>query len=155
MKSQRRALAEVTGPVLQTSPPASKEEPTVPIQSDLDILTARQQGRALAQQLGLSTGDQTVIATVISELARNILLYARPGWLSLEVLETDGRKGIRVVARDDGPGIADVERALQVGFSTSGSLGLGLPGVRRLVDDFEITSRIGEGTTVTITKWKP
>ncbi|HZL85599.1 MAG TPA: anti-sigma regulatory factor [Candidatus Krumholzibacteria bacterium] len=155
MKSPRRAFAEVAGSIEHRSPAASKEEPTVPIQSDLDILVARQNGRALAQQLGLSTGDQTVIATVISELARNILLYARPGWMILEVLETDGRKGLRVVARDDGPGIADIERAMQVGYSTSGSLGLGLPGVRRLVDDFEIFSRVGEGTTVTITKWKP
>jgi len=134
--------------------PQVKKATSVTIQSDRDILSARQQGRALAQQVGLTSSDQTVVATVISELARNILLYARPGALILGVLESNGRRGIWVEARDRGPGIADVERALRVGFSTSKSLGLGLPGVRRLVDEFEIVSKLGKGTTVKVKKWK-
>ena len=131
-----------------------KRATSVTIRSDLDILAARQQGRALAQQLGLSTSDQTVVATVISELARNILLYARPGALTLSVVENNGRRGVAVEARDRGPGIADIERALRVGYSTSKSLGLGLPGVKRLADEFEIVSKVGKGTIVKVKKWK-
>ena len=125
----------------------------VTIQSDFDILTARQTGRALAQQLGMSSTDQTVVATVVSELARNILLYAKLGTLSFGIDQLDGRRGIVIVAKDRGPGIQDIDRALQVGFSTSRSLGLGLPGVKRLMDDFEIVSKIDEGTIVTARKW--
>jgi|RhiMetdeSRZDD1v2_1073273.scaffolds.fasta_scaffold817327_1 serine/threonine-protein kinase RsbT len=131
-----------------------KKAASVNIQSDRDILSARQQGRALAQQVGLTSSDQTVVATVISELARNILLYARPGALTLGVVESNGRRGIQVEARDHGPGIPDIERALRVGYSTSKSLGLGLPGVRRLVDEFEIVSKPGKGTVVKVKKWK-
>lgn len=134
--------------------PQVQKVTSVTIDSDRDILSARQQGRALAQQLGLSSSDQTVVATVISELARNIVLYARPGALTLGVLESNGRRGVWVEARDRGPGIADIERALRVGFSTSKSLGLGLPGVRRLVDEFEIRSKPGKGTVVKVKKWK-
>ena len=140
-------------PVEQTKA-SVKKATSVTIQSDRDILSARQHGRALAQHLGLSSIDQTVVATVISELARNILLYARPGALTLSVLESNGRRGILVEARDRGPGIADVERALRVGYSTSKSLGLGLPGVRRLADEFEIVSKVGSGTIVKAKKWK-
>jgi len=131
-----------------------KDETRVPIHSDHDIVMARQRGRALAQQMGFSNSNLTLIATAISELARNILLYAKRGELTLGVVEDNGKEGIAVVARDDGPGIRDIERAMEVGFSTSGSLGLGLPGVRRLMDDFEIVSRVGRGTTVTARKWK-
>ena len=130
------------------------EETRVPIQSDHDIVTARQRGRTLAQQLGFSNSNLTVIATAISELARNILLYAKKGELTLGIIENNGRQGLSVVARDQGPGIPDINRAMDVGYSTSGSLGLGLPGVRRLMDDFEIVSRVGKGTTVTTAKWK-
>jgi len=132
-----------------------KEETRVSIQSDHDIVTARQRGRTLAQQLGFSNSNLTVIATAISELARNILLYAKKGELTLGIIENNGRQGLSVVARDQGPGIPDINRAMDVGYSTSGSLGLGLPGVRRLMDDFEIVSRVGKGTTVTTAKWKP
>ena len=131
-----------------------KEETRVSIQSDHDIVTARQRGRTLAQQLGFSNSNLTVIATAISELARNILLYAKKGELTLGIIENNGRQGLSVVARDQGPGIPDINRAMDVGYSTSGSLGLGLPGVRRLMDDFEIVSRVGKGTTVTTAKWK-
>jgi len=133
---------------------APKQDAVVAIRSDADVLAARQMGRALAQRLGLSSTDQTVVATIISELGRNILLYAKVGTLSIGADETNGRRGIVVVAKDRGPGIPDVERAMQLGYSTSNSLGLGLPGVSRLGDDFEITSKVGKGTVVTARKWK-
>ena len=133
---------------------APKQDAVVAIRSDADVLAARQMGRALAQRLGLSSTDQTVVATIISELGRNILLYAKVGTLSISADETNGRRGIVVVAKDRGPGIPDVERAMQLGYSTSNSLGLGLPGVSRLGDDFEITSKVGKGTVVTARKWK-
>jgi serine/threonine-protein kinase RsbT len=131
-----------------------KDETRIRIDSDLDIVTARQRGRALAQQVGFSSSDLTLIATAISELTRNILLYAKHGELTLGIDENGGNGGLVVVARDKGPGIPDVARAVEVGFSTSGSLGLGLPGVKRLMDEFEIDSKVGRGTTVTAKKWK-
>jgi serine/threonine-protein kinase RsbT len=127
----------------------------VPIRTDQDIVLARQKGRALASQLGFSPGDATLIATAISELARNIVTYAREGFVSLQVVQNSTREGILIIASDNGPGIADVRQAMRDGFSTSGSLGLGLPGVRRLMDDFEINSQPSRGTTVTVKKWKP
>ena len=127
---------------------------TVPIASDRDIFTARRRGCVLAAQLGYSPTDATLIATAISELARNIVLYANRG----EIVVTssgDGRKPrIVVVARDEGPGIADVPRAIAGGHSDSGGLGLGLAGVRRLMDEFEISSEPRKGTTVTVKRWK-
>lgn len=131
-----------------------RDETRVAIDSDHDIVTARQRGRALAEQIGFSNSNLTLIATAISELARNILLYAKKGEVRLGIVEEDGRQGLAVVASDHGPGIADVGRAMEVGYSTSGSLGLGLPGVRRLMDDFEIVSKMGRGTTVSTRKWK-
>jgi len=126
----------------------------VAINSDQDIVGARQSGRALATELGFSSADATLIATAISELARNIVSYARKGEIRIERIENSGHRGIIVVAADEGPGIPDVRQALRDGFSTSGSLGLGLPGVRRLMDEFEINSRPGCGTTVTVKKWR-
>lgn len=126
----------------------------VPIGSDSDILLARSRGRALAADLGFPSSDLALIATTISELARNILRYARTGEIAVEAIGTDSRRGITIVARDKGPGIADTRKALRDGFSTSGGLGLGLPGVRRLMDDFEIVSEPGRGTTVTVKKWR-
>ena len=131
-----------------------RDETRVAIDSDHDIVTARQRGRALAEQIGFSNSNLTLIATAISELARNILLYAKNGEVRLGIVEENGRQGLAVVASDHGPGIADVGRAMEVGYSTSGSLGLGLPGVRRLMDDFEIVSKMGRGTTVSTRKWK-
>ena len=126
----------------------------IAIESDLDVVAARQRARELAVGLELSTTDQTLLATAISEVARNITTYARRGEVSVAIVEDGrGRRGIRVVARDDGPGIEDIERAMQDGFTTGGGLGLGLPGARRLVDDFELDSAPGEGTTVTLVKW--
>ena len=128
-------------------------EDRVPIVREEDIIEARQRGRRLAEQVGVTGADLTLIATAISEVARNILKYAGRGEVRLAETERGGRKGIIVVAHDDGPGIADVNQAMQDGFSTGNSLGLGLPGARRLMDEFEITSKIGQGTTVTMTKW--
>ena len=124
------------------------------INSDQDIVLARQKGRSLAIELRFSAVDATLIATTISELARNILAYARKGEITLRPVVGSGRQGIQIVATDAGPGISDISQALRDGFSTSGSLGLGLPGVRRLMDEFEITSRPGHGTKVAVKKWR-
>jgi serine/threonine-protein kinase RsbT len=107
----------------------------------------------LATGLGFSSGDTTLIATAISELGRNILSYAGQGEISISAVD-GGRCGILIIASDKGPGIPDVQQALRDGFSTSGGLGLGLPGVRRLMDEFEITSAPKRGTTVKAKKWK-
>lgn len=125
----------------------------VPIGRDADVVEARQKGREVAAPLGFSATDCTVIATAISEVARNIVKFARRGEVAIDVVRQGDKEGIRVVARDAGPGIPDVQRALEDGFSTSDGLGLGLPGCRRLMDDFELDSSPGEGTTVTMTKW--
>jgi serine/threonine-protein kinase RsbT len=129
------------------------EDVRCPIAADVDIVQARQLGRELAAQLGFSAGDQTVIAAAISEIARNILMYAKRGEMQLRTVNDGARRGLIVVAQDQGPGIRDVERALQAGYSTSGGLGLGLPGARRLMDDFEVVSEVGRGTRVTMKKW--
>jgi serine/threonine-protein kinase RsbT len=131
-----------------------EQDIAVSIRSDQDIVVARQKGRSLAMALEFSSGDATLIATAISELARNIVSYAAEGEIRLQAINGGARKGIQITARDDGPGIADVEQALRDGFSTSGSLGLGLPGVLRLVDEFEIHSGKNRGTTVTVRKWR-
>ena len=129
-------------------------ETRIAIESDADVVTARQRARELAAELELSSTDQTLLATAISEVARNITHYATRGEVLLRVIrDGEGRAGIQVVASDDGPGIADIERALQDGYTTGGGLGLGLPGARRLVDDFEIQSTPSEGTTVTLVMW--
>jgi serine/threonine-protein kinase RsbT len=126
----------------------------IAIESDADVVTARQRARALAVGLDMPSTDQTLLATAISEVARNITAYAVRGEVLLELVRDGrGRRGIRVVARDEGPGIADLERALTDGYTTGGGLGLGLPGARRLVDEFDIETAPGEGTTVTLVKW--
>ncbi|HVR62702.1 MAG TPA: anti-sigma regulatory factor [Polyangia bacterium] len=125
----------------------------LPISSDADIVAARQVGRTLATQAGFTGSDLTLIATAISEIARNIVVYAGHGDMTMELCERDGRRGIVVSARDDGPGIPDVELAMRDGYSTGRSLGLGLPGARRLMDEFEIASAVGKGTTITMRKW--
>ena len=132
-----------------------ESECKVPIKFERDIVVARQKGRALARDFGFSLGDATLIATAISELARNIITYASEGMITMNVISTSKREGLLIVASDEGPGIADIPRALRDGFSTSGSLGIGLPGVRRLMDEFDISSQPNVGTVVTVTKWKP
>lgn len=124
------------------------------INSDQDIILARQRGRALATEMGFVATDATLIATAISELARNIVSYARSGEITLKIVNGSNREGLSIIASDSGPGIRDVHQAMRDGFSTSGSLGMGLPGVRRLMDEFEIVSTPGQGTTVAVKKWK-
>lgn len=133
----------------------TSEPVIVPIIRDVDVVTARQAGRELATQAGIQGSDLTLIATAISEIARNILVYAGQGDIRLSLTQRDGRRGVEVIATDQGPGIADIELAMQDGFSTGRSLGLGLPGARRLMDEFSISSKLGEGTTVVMRKWRP
>jgi serine/threonine-protein kinase RsbT len=131
----------------------ASDEVRVRIATDDDIVTARQEGRRLSSELGFSDTDLTLIATAISEVARNIRLYAEQGDVQLRLVRGPGRDGILVVARDKGPGILDVERAMQDGYSSGGGSGLGLPGARRLMDEFEIRSKPGKGVTVRMKKW--
>jgi serine/threonine-protein kinase RsbT len=131
----------------------SKVHATIRIASNADIVEARMAVRRLGAHLGFSETDLVMIATAVSEIARNILDYAKRGEVVLAVTEDGTKRGVEVVARDRGPGIADVEQAMQDGFSTARGLGLGLPGSRRLMDDFDILSRTGAGTTVTMRKW--
>ena len=130
-----------------------KSEVHITIDSGADIVTARQEGRRLAAEGGFSGTDLTIIATAISELARNIVEYARDGEIILALVGDGDRKGFRVEARDGGPGIANIELAMQDGYSTGRGLGLGLPGTRRLMDEFRISSKVGVATTVTAIKW--
>jgi serine/threonine-protein kinase RsbT len=129
------------------------DEVRLPIDRDTDIVAARQNGRELAGFCGFPSLDQVAVSTVVSELARNIVRYASRGEIVLRLVDGGGRRGVEVLASDDGPGIADIRLAMRDGFSTSGSFGLGLPGVRRLMDEFEISSARGRGTTVTARKW--
>ena len=129
-------------------------EKVVPINTDTDVVAARQKGRELATELGFVSTDSTLLATAISELARNIIRYAKKGEILIASVQSGDRVGITVVARDNGPGIANISLAMQDGFSTSGGLGLGLPGVKRLMDEFHLVSDVNKGTRVTIKKWK-
>jgi serine/threonine-protein kinase RsbT len=132
---------------------ADDRQSVIPIESDADVVTARQQARSMAGALELTSTDQTLLATAISEVARNITTYATRGEVELSVVKDDnGRSGIKVIARDQGPGIENVELALQDGYTSGGGLGLGLPGARRL-DDFHIETAPGQGTTVTLVMW--
>ncbi|MDB5425433.1 MAG: anti-sigma regulatory factor [Phenylobacterium sp.] len=123
------------------------------VDRDADVVLARQRGREMAAAAGISGSDLTVVATAISEIARNIIVYAERGEIVLKIAAEGHRRGVVVIARDQGPGIADIEQAMRDGFSTGKSLGFGLPGARRLMDDFEIVSEAGKGVTVTMTKW--
>jgi len=129
-------------------------EVVVPIRADVDVVVARQKIRGLVSDLRFSGSELTLIATAISEVARNIVSYARNGEVVMRVIQRGQRRGITVVARDRGPGIADIERAMKDGFSTSRGLGLGLPGSKRLMDEFELVSEVGRGTEITMTKWE-
>jgi serine/threonine-protein kinase RsbT len=127
-------------------------EKTIPIDKEVDIILARKEGRELAREIGFGTVEQCRIATAISELARNIFRYAGRGEVKIRPIQ-GGRKGIEITCSDEGPGIQDVEIAMQDGYSTVRGLGAGLPGTKRLMDDFEIQSEVGSGTTVVIRKW--
>jgi len=126
----------------------------VPIATTADIFTAREEGRFLAARLGFSAWDQTMIASAISELARNILEFANAGWIALTTETLGNRVGLVIEARDHGPGIADPAGAVAGGSSSSKGPGFGLPGVHRLMDEFNIDSELGKGTTVTAKKWR-
>jgi serine/threonine-protein kinase RsbT len=129
------------------------DEVRVAIRTDADVVTARQEARTMGAGLGFSSTDLTLLATAISEVARNITTYAGEGEVTLRVLDQDGRRGIEVLAADEGPGIENVELAMRDGFTTGNGLGLGLPGTRRLVDDFYLQTTPGVGTTVRLVKW--
>lgn len=128
-------------------------EARVAVSSAIDIVTARQKGRALAMELGFDGADLTLIATAISEIARNIVDHAKRGEVIVSPARQGSKHGIAIIAQDEGPGIQDVSRAMQYGYSTRRGLGVGLPGAKWLMDDFEIDSQVGKGTTVTMRKW--
>jgi serine/threonine-protein kinase RsbT len=130
-----------------------KSEARIAIGAGADIVTARLEGRQLAALAGFEGSDLTVIATAISEVARNIVEYARKGEILLRIVHDGNKRGLRMEARDDGPGIPNIELAMQDGYTTGRGLGLGLPGTRRLMDDFAIQSKVGVGTSVVATKW--
>jgi len=125
------------------------------IASDVDIVEARMAARALATELGFEGADLVMIATAVSEVARNIVEYAKLGELWIAPTANGHLRGMQVVAKDRGPGIADIDRAMEDGYTTGRGLGIGLPGSRRLMDHFEIDSKVGKGTTVTMKKWLP
>jgi serine/threonine-protein kinase RsbT len=132
----------------------SGSELVVPIRTEIDVVIARQRARELASELRFSSSELTLIATAISEVARNIVIYAGAGEITLRIVEQGQRRGLVVFASDRGPGIADIERAMQDGYSTSRGLGIGLPGSKRLMDEFAVSSEAGKGTVVTMTKWE-
>jgi serine/threonine-protein kinase RsbT len=132
---------------------AVSDEMRIPIRTEMDVVTARQRARELAAPLGLSSTELIVIATAISEIARNVVSYAGQGEVILGLIRQGRRQGLSVVAQDEGPGIADLTLAMQDGYSTGGGLGMGLPGARRLMDEFEVITEPGKGTRVTMRKW--
>jgi anti-sigma regulatory factor (Ser/Thr protein kinase) len=133
---------------------AVADEIRLKIASDEDMLPARAHGRALALELGFSRTDATLIATAISEIARNIIVHVGKGEMTIRPIQEETRNGLVVIATDSGPGISDLEAALEHGYASRNGLGLGLPGARRLMDDFDVQSERGRGTTVTMTKWR-
>ncbi|MBU6487291.1 MAG: anti-sigma regulatory factor [Burkholderiales bacterium] len=125
----------------------------VPIEREEDVVIARQKGRELGAEIGFSNTDRTIIALAISEIARNIISYARRGEIVICKIDDGVRVGISIVAEDEGPGIADIELAMRDGYSTAKSLGVGLPGTKRIMDEFALTSVVGKGTTVKMKRW--
>jgi serine/threonine-protein kinase RsbT len=125
----------------------------IDVTTEWDIVAARQSGRMLAKEIGFGDVDQARIATAISELARNIYLYTNKGMIETSYVEENGRRGLRIVAKDTGPGIGNIQQVMQDGYTTSGGLGAGLPGVKRLMDTFSIDSEVGTGTEITAIKW--
>jgi serine/threonine-protein kinase RsbT len=129
------------------------DQVVVPIEADSDLVAARQSGRSLAEELGFSSTEQTLIATAISEVARNIVQYARRGTIRITAVHEGNRSGIEVIAEDSGPGIEDLDMAMQAGYTSGRGMGLGLPGARRLMEEFDIRSEPGAGTTIVMRKW--
>ncbi|MDO9318385.1 MAG: ATP-binding protein [Gammaproteobacteria bacterium] len=134
-------------------PDAFEESATIKIENPRDIVNARQKGRVMAQEVGCSSTQATLVATVISELSRNIILYAGFGEMVLKNITKDSRIGLQIVASDDGPGIQNIARAMMNGFSTSGGLGLGLSGVKQIADSFQIKSEPGHGVRIELIIW--
>ena len=133
---------------------STEPQKEMPIRSEGDIVTTRRTVREVAQRLGFGITDVTRIVTATSELARNIVLYAGAGVIRWRELGKSSRVGVELTLEDNGPGITDIEQAMQEGYTTSGGLGLGLPGTKRLMDEFEIASEVGRGTRVTVRKWR-
>jgi serine/threonine-protein kinase RsbT len=129
------------------------DEWRVPIVSVADIVAARQKGRSMAVEIGFEGSDVTLIAAAISEVSRNIVEHAGAGEIILRCIHKGAKQGISVVASDQGPGIADIERAMEYGYSTGNGMGVGLPGAKWLMDDFDIESKAGAGTIITMNKW--
>ncbi len=125
------------------------------LRSDADVIVAKQAVGAWAREIGLTLFDRTKVVTAASELARNTLIYGGGGDMSIEIIRDGVREGLRVTFDDHGPGIVDIDLALEDGYSTGGGMGLGLPGARRLVSEFALSSTVGVGTSVTIVRWKP
>ena len=141
--------------LFERRPPSTPDdEARIMVTVDADVVKARQEGRIIAARAGFSATELTVIATAISEVARNIVKFARRGEIVVRLVNEAERQGVSIVARDSGPGIEDVSKALRDGYSTYQGLGLGLPGARRLMDEFDIVSEVGTGTTVSMTKWR-
>jgi len=155
--SERAAGERATPAVTAVAPPAHSPsvlgEERIAIRCDADILAARARASAIGVKLGFSSLAQAVVATALSELARNILEHAGHGEIRVGIVQKGARRAISIIAHDHGPGIPDIELAMRDGYSTKGGLGLGLPGTKRLMDEFEITSVVGQGTTATVRKW--
>jgi serine/threonine-protein kinase RsbT len=130
-----------------------REKVRVTIQSQADVVAAREQARALAVEAGFSVCDSTLITTAISEMTRNILEFARRGEITIALLKNGSKSGLQIVASDEGPGIEDIARVMKDGYSSCKGMGIGLPGTKRLMDEFEIRSKVGTGTTITMMKW--
>lgn len=133
---------------------ASNDDTVMQMRSDVDVLKARKYGKELAASLQFSNSERTIIATAISEIARNTVLYAKSGCMHLKLIRNGTRRGLLIIAEDEGPGIPDLRLAMQDGYTTSRGLGIGLPGAKRLMDEFDIVSEVGKGTTVTMKKWE-
>jgi RNA polymerase sigma factor (sigma-70 family) len=144
----------LSGPLLDRRQEDRPDIVRVPVSRDADVVVARQRARAVATEAGFGPAEATLVATAVSEVTRNIVQFAKRGEIAISPTERAGRHGVTVVARDAGPGIADLEQALQDGYSSYGGMGLGLPGCRRLMEEFEISSEIGKGTTLVMTKWR-
>lgn len=144
----------LSGPLLDRRQEDRPDVVRVPVARDADVVVARQRAREVASETGFPPSEATLLATAVSEIARNIVQFAKRGEVAISSVERARARGVTVVARDAGPGIADVEEALRDGYSTYGGMGLGLPGCRRLMDEFEVTSEVDRGTTVVMTKWR-
>lgn len=130
-----------------------RREARVKIDAAADIVAARRQARAMATEAGFSICDSTLITTAVSEMSRNILEYAQHGEVTFSLLKNGSHRGVKIVVRDFGPGIADISQVMQDGYSSRKGLGIGLPGTKRLMDEFEIRSKVGSGTIITMKKW--